>query len=92
MLLYTESERVRILTGCGITLEQVIEYKTLTFSGYDSEWKRKTTEKLKEISCPTIIILRVLNGEYDHNKMKLYSHLRLFERETLLNKIWQIIK
>ena len=92
MLIYTESERVRILTGCGITLEQVIEFKTNSFTGYDKEWKQQVADKLKAIACPNIIILRVLNGEYDHNKQKLYAHLKLFNHDSITDKIWTIIK
>ena len=92
MILYSNTERIRILTGCGISIETVIECKTQIFTGYDKEWKLKTYQQLKNICCPDIIILRVLNGEYDHNKAKLYAHLILFEKQHLLSKIWKIIK
>lgn len=92
MIIYSEVERVRILTGCGITLEQIIQYESLTFTGYEGEWKKKTAEKLKEWGCPVIIILRILNGEYDHNKEKLHTHLKLFNHDSLTNKIWTLIK
>lgn len=92
MIIYNETERIRILTGYGISIEIVKECRTLTFTGYDKEWKLKTYQQLKDICCPDIIILRVLNGEYDHNKAKLYAHLILFEKQHLLSKIWEIIK
>lgn len=92
MIIYNETERIRILTGYGISIEIVKECRILTFTGYDKEWKLKTYQQLKDICCPDIIILRVLNGEYDHNKAKLYAHLILFEKQHLLSKIWEIIK
>ena len=92
MIIYSETERIRILTGCGISIEIVNECKTQIFTGYNKEWKLDTYQQLKDMCCPNIIILRVLNGEYDHNKVKLYAHLILFEKQHLLDKIWDIIK
>lgn len=92
MILYSNTERIRILTGCGISIEIVNECKTQIFTGYNKEWKLKVYHQLKSMLCPDIIILRVLEGEYDHNKAKLYAHLILFDKEHLTNKIWDIIK
>ena len=92
MIIYSETEKIRILTGCGISIEIVNEYQTQVFTGYNKEWKAKTYQQLKNICCPDIIILRILNGEYDHNKAKLYAHLILFEKQYLTEKIWNIIK
>lgn len=85
---YSLLEITLIKTGRDIRLPEL----KLSEDKYIRDWQIRVKNELEAIGCPKLIIVRAINNRYRFNKRLLYSHLYLYNLESLTDKVWVIIK